>query len=87
MIKKISILFALVLTFGIFAGAQTTQTQSSNASELLARLPDSEAVMFVDARRFFSDALPLLTDDNPAQLSETKPTGMIRAAWREFYED
>jgi hypothetical protein len=68
MIKKISILFWLVFTFAIFAEAQTTQ--NANTSELLARLPDSEAVMFVDAKRLFADALPLLTANNPAQLAE-----------------
>lgn len=70
MIKIISILLSLVFTFSIFAEAQTTQTQNTNASELLARLPDSEAVMFVDAWRLFSDALPLLTANNPAQLAD-----------------
>ncbi len=70
MIKKISILLWLVFTFAIFAEAQTTQTQNANASELLARLPDSEAVMFIDAKRLFSDALPLLTANNPAQLAD-----------------
>lgn len=70
MIKKISVLLALVFAFGIFAEAQTTQTQNADASKLLARLPDSEAVMFVDARLLFSDALPLLTANNPAQLAE-----------------
>lgn len=69
MIKKISFLLSLIFTFGIVAEAQTVQTTAS-ASELLTRLPDSEAVMFVDAKRLFSDALPLLTNNNAAQLSE-----------------
>lgn len=69
MTKKLSILLSLIFTLSVFTQAQTVQI-NQNASELLASLPDSEAVMFVDARRFDKDALPLLTNNDPARRAD-----------------
>ncbi len=70
MYQKFLVLLSLIFTLGIVAAAQTAATQNANAAQLLGQLPDSEAVMFVDAKRLFSDALPLLTNNNPAQLAQ-----------------
>ncbi len=70
MIKNLTILFSIFFTLAIFSGAQTTAARTGAAGEILAQLPDSEALMFVDAKRLFSDALPLLTANNPAQLAD-----------------
>jgi len=70
MCQKFLVLLSLIFTLGIVAAAQTAATQNANAAQLLGQLPDSEAVMFVDAKRLFSDALPLLTNNNPAQLAQ-----------------
>ncbi|HXG85928.1 MAG TPA: hypothetical protein VNI84_18045 [Pyrinomonadaceae bacterium] len=70
MYQKILVLISLIFTLGIVAGAQTATNQNANAARLLGQLPDSEAVMFVDAKRLFSDSLPLLTNNNPAQLAQ-----------------
>lgn len=71
MLKKLFVLLSLIFTLGIAAAAQTTNNaQNANAARLLGQLPDSEVVMFVDAKRLFSDALPLLTNNNPAQLAQ-----------------
>lgn len=70
MIKNLTFLFSIFFTLAIFAGAQTTAARTGAAGEILAQLPDSEAVMFVDAKRLFSDAVPLLTANNPAQLAD-----------------
>ncbi len=69
MIQKLLVLLSLIFAFGIIAEAQTVQT-TQNASELLTRLPDSEAVMFIDPKRLFSDARLLLTVNDPAQFAE-----------------
>lgn len=53
MIKNLTILFSIFFTLAIFAGAQTTATRTGAAGEILAQLPDSEALMFVDANGFF----------------------------------
>lgn len=70
MYQKILVLLSLIFTLGIVVAAQTATTQSADVAQLLGQLPDSEAVMFVDAKRLFSDALPLLTNNNPAQLAQ-----------------
>jgi hypothetical protein len=70
MCRKFFVLLSAIFTLAHLAGAQTTTTQNTNAAQLLGQLPDSEAVMFVDAKRLFSDALPLLTNNNQTQQAE-----------------
>lgn len=72
MFKRISTLWLLLLACAVCANAQSSASSqtSANAAATLARLPDGEAVMFVDAKRLFADALPLAAAGNPAQLTE-----------------
>ena len=70
MYRKFFVLLSAIFTLAHLAGAQTTTTQNTNATQLLGQLPDSEVVMFVDAKRLFSDALPLLTNNNQNQQAE-----------------
>ncbi len=70
MYRKFLVLLSAIFTLAHLAGAQTTTTQNTNAAQLLGQFPDSEVVMFVDAKRLFSDALPLLTNNNQNQQAE-----------------
>ena len=76
MLKKYLVLLSLFFIFGSVAGAQTTvqpataTAQTTNAADILAQLPDSEAVLFIDAKRLFADTLPLVAAKNPAQTAE-----------------
>jgi len=70
MYRKFLFLLSAIFTLAHLAGAQTTTTQNTSAAQLLGQLPDSEVVMFVDAKRLFSDALPLLTNNNQNQQAE-----------------
>jgi hypothetical protein len=52
------------------AGATpATRAQSAAATNLLASLPASDAVMSVDVRRLLTDALPRAYNNNPAELA------------------
>ena len=68
--KKI---FAVLAVFaGIFSavGVDFAQTKGKNSNQLLPLLPPSDAVVAIDAKRLFNDALPKILDSNQPLLTE-----------------
>ncbi len=72
MIKKIVVVIialAFVLT-ALGAAFSKTKTDNSQAAQLAAILPESDGVVLMDSKRFFSDALPQVLSANQPKLDK-----------------
>ena len=70
-ISAISLLLLTLNSVGLVqAGPRPKKVKASQTSQLVARLPESDAVAVIDSRRFFDDALPKILASKPSLLNK-----------------
>src|SRR5262249_10232290 len=70
-LSTVSLLAFVISSSGlVLANPRPKKVPAAQTSRLLTQLPDSDAVVLVDSRRFFDDALPKILASKPAILSK-----------------